>query len=335
MKKVLVIGGTGAIGRYTTQELLKEGHQVDVLSLDAWISNHPRLRYMVGPGKDIRFLQKLLEKERYDGIIDYMLYTTAEFAERFEMLLEHTDHYIFLSSYRVYDDDSILTENSPRLLDVSEDEDFLKKEDYALQKARCENILRASKYHNWTITRPSITYSTMRYQCVLWEANILIPRTLQKKAVLLPEEAMEVESAMTWAGDTGKMFAKLLFQKKAYGETYTLATAEHHPWSYVAQCYTELIGTQFVLTDRISYLQAHSGSNEICPSSQYQLDYDRLFNRVIDNRKILEATGLRQSDFMPLKEGLKRELSAVDLAQTPWAPAENVHKKMDEILSRI
>ena len=73
MKKVLVIGGTGAIGRYTVQELLNEGYQVDVLSLDNLISTNPRLRYMVGPGKNIRYMRKLLETEKYDGIIDYKI----------------------------------------------------------------------------------------------------------------------------------------------------------------------------------------------------------------------------------------------------------------------
>ena len=43
-----------------------------------------------------------------------------------------------------------------------------------------------------------------------------------------------------------------------------------------------------------------------------QVLYDLLAQRVIDNRKILAATGLKQEDFMPLKEGLRLELQAVD-----------------------
>ncbi len=331
MKKVLVIGGTGAIGRYTTRELLNEGYRVDVLSLDDLISNHPNLKYMVGPGKDIRYIRNLLETEKYDGIIDFLVYTTAEFADRFEMFLENTDHYIFLSTYRVYADDKVITENSPRLLDVSEDEEYLATEDYSLFKARCENILRASKYRNWTITRPSITYSVKRYQCVLWEGNFLIPRTLQNKKILLPEDALNVQSTMTWAGDSGKMFAKLLFNEKAYCEAFTIATAEHHPWSYVAQCYTDIIGTQFEITDRITYLKVRSGG-PVHPGGVYQLDYDRLLNRVVDNSKVLAVTGLKQEDFMPLKEGLKRELTAIDLTQVKWDTVPIVDELMDRVL---
>lgn len=332
MKKVLVIGGTGAIGRYTTQALLEEGYQVDVLSLDNWVSTNPNLRYMVGPGKDVRHLRQLLTEEKYDGIVDYMIYTTAEFAERFELFLENTGHYIFLSSYRVYADDTVITEQSPRLLDVSTDLEFLGKEDYALIKSRCENILRASKYKNWTITRPSITYSVKRYQCVLWETNILVPRSLNHKPILLPEEALDVESAMTWAGDSGKMFAKLMFNERAMGETFTLSTAEHHPWRYVAQCYSDILGTEFVPTDRETYLKVRSGGQCIRDNYRYQLDYDRLLNRVVDNSKILAVTGLKQEDFMPLKDGLRRELGAADLQREQWLYQPGVNESMDLVL---
>ena len=36
--------------------------------------------------------------------------------------------------------------------------------------------------------------------------------------------------------------------------------------------------------------------------------FDRLFNRLIDNSKVLQATGLSQADFVPIKEGIRIEL---------------------------
>ena len=44
-KKVLVLGGTGAMGVYVVPELLELGYKVDVLSLDDRKSDHPNLRY--------------------------------------------------------------------------------------------------------------------------------------------------------------------------------------------------------------------------------------------------------------------------------------------------
>ena len=37
--------------------------------------------------------------------------------------------------------------------------------------------------------------------------------------------------------------------------------------------------------------------------------YDRLFDRIIDNSKILDVAGMKQEELMPLKEGLRYEIS--------------------------
>ncbi|MEO2263754.1 hypothetical protein [Dorea sp. YH-dor228] len=54
-----------------------------------------------------------------------------------------------------------MTEESPRLLDVCRDADYLKTEEYALKKAKEEDFLK-QKGKNWTIVRPSITYNSER-----------------------------------------------------------------------------------------------------------------------------------------------------------------------------
>ena len=47
-KKVLLIGGTGAMGTYLTPELLRKGYRVDVISVDHVSSDNPMLRYFTG-----------------------------------------------------------------------------------------------------------------------------------------------------------------------------------------------------------------------------------------------------------------------------------------------
>lgn len=46
MKKVLVLGATGAMGQYLTPRLAEMGYLVDGVSLDAAISTHPNLKYI-------------------------------------------------------------------------------------------------------------------------------------------------------------------------------------------------------------------------------------------------------------------------------------------------
>ena len=58
----------------------------------------------------------------YDGIVDFMIYNSGELPYFLPLLPEHTDHYIYLSSYRVYDNkEHPVRETSPRLIDSSDD----------------------------------------------------------------------------------------------------------------------------------------------------------------------------------------------------------------------
>ena len=98
MKRVLLMGGTGAMGVYLAPMLVDMGYRVDVLSLDKAVSDSPSLRYIQGNGMDMDFMRELL-KNNYDGIVDFLIYKTEAFRERYQMLLEATKHYIFLSSY--------------------------------------------------------------------------------------------------------------------------------------------------------------------------------------------------------------------------------------------
>ena len=316
MQKVLVLGATGAMGMYLVPELVSMGYQVDAVSLDERVSDHPNLTYIQANAKDMGFLAEILQNN-YDAMVDFMVYHTPEFRERYMLLLESVRHYIYLSSYRVYaDEQHPVTETAPRLLDVSDDEEFLATDDYSLHKARGENMLLACGRSNWTIVRPSIVYSKYRYQLVSLEAMTHVYRMLHGKTVVLPKEALPVQATMTWAGDVAKMLARLVLNEKAYGEAYTLATAEHHSWGEIAEYYAEIGGMKYVTTDLNTYMGFRRGEqSEHSPIGigvRSQVLYDRMAQRVIDNRKILAATGLKQEDFMPLKEGLRLELQAVD-----------------------
>ncbi|MFZ2657493.1 MAG: NAD-dependent epimerase/dehydratase family protein [Victivallales bacterium] len=329
-RKALVLGGTGAMGLYLVPELASLGYDVQVVSLDNTISDNPRISYVKADAKNIEYLKELL-KEKFDVIVDFMLYSTEEFKERYDILLQNTAHYIFLSSYRVYDGAEIpITENTSRLLDVSKNKDFLATEDYALYKARQEDILQNSKYDNWTIVRPAITYSKYRFQLVTLEAPIVVARALKGLPLVLPNEALSVQATMSWAGDVARMMSLLLFNPSAYRECFTLATAEHHTWGEIAGYYQEIIGLKYVAAGTEDYLKIMGSSG----AARYQLDYDRLFQRIVDNSKVLRVTGLKQADFMPLRRGLEKELSALP-KDTVWPDASAVWKNMDDYLKAI
>lgn len=311
-KKVLVPGGTGAMGVYLIPELLHLGYAVDVVSLDDIKSDNPDLRYFKANFKDPAVRSEFLKND-YDAIVDFMIYGTEEFRAAHHELLTNCGHYIYLSSYRVYSGDEIpVRETSPRLLDshsVSHDIQYLASEDYSLYKARGENILRESGCANWTAIRPAITFSKRRFQLTILEAPEVIYRAKAGKTVLLPEDAMSVQATMSWAGDVAKMISRLVMNPYAMREVYSVCTAEHNPWRTVAEYYKELIGLKYVTVSNEDFISCMNEGNTVW--ARWQLDYDRMLDRVMDNSKILSVTGMKQSELTTVYDGLKRELAAL------------------------
>ena len=340
-KSVLVLGGTGALGSYLVPELINAGHRVHVISLDDVQSGNPCLIYEKNNAMDNFYIKKVLEKGKYDAIVDYMGYGTQHFKMRHRMMLDNTNQYLFLSSYRVYADaKGLLTEETPRLLDVLDqlnDPIFAKSDDYSLSKARQEDMLTSSGLHNYTIVRPAITFSSHKFQLNVMEANSFINRAFDHKTVVLPEGVMDIQGTLNWSRDIGKAMARLVLNDRALGETYTLATGEHHTWREFADMYSEILGMKYVTCDDETFLQIFDENREW---ARWRLYYDREFNRAIDNSKLLRDTGLTQNDFTPIKEALKIELGKLtnDLS---WCRCdigpisyEGINRRMDEYLAR-
>lgn len=309
-KNVLLLGGGGTLGTYTAQELLNFGCSVDIVCPEDKISDNERLFFHKGYATQ-ELLCELFAEKHYDGIVDFVHYPEVEnYREIHKLLTANTEHLIFLSSYRVYADlEHPITEKAPMLLDVTEDREFLETEKYAISKAKCEKFLREeSSAVNWTIVRPVISFSHYRFDLVICSGQKILENTKRGEAIILPKAARNVVAGLDWAGNTGKMIANLLFKKETYGQAYTISSAQNLTWGEVAKLYTELMGTKFEWVDTDRFWE-RSGENR---NKKYMLIYDRLYDRTIDNSKVLKATGLKKEDFKSIREGLKIELAKTD-----------------------
>ena len=328
-KFVLVLGATGAMGQYLVPRLAEMGYRVDAVSLDEKENNLPNVNYIRADLSKSDVLREMLAR-RYDGIVDFMIYRTERLPYVLPLLLSSTEHYIFLSSYRIYADlEHPVREESPRLIDASDDVLLRNSDDYCIHKARGENIVRSiAPEKNWTIIRPAITYSLMRYQLVTLEAHNTVGRAFTNRKAVLPEQARNVDATMSWAGDVARMISLLLFNEKARGETFSVTTAEHHTWGEIADYYKEICGLESVWVDKEEYLKIRC-SDPYLRGARWQLEYDRLFRRIMDNSKVLAATGLTQSGLKPLYDGLELEISRCP-KDFPWKPSP----EMDAFLER-
>lgn len=309
MKKVLVLGATGAMGRYLVPELVKLNYEVTGIGLEESAPWKLDAKYIQGNAFDKEFLEILLN-EGFDGIVNFMSYGKYAFSDYYKLFLDNTDHYIFLSSCRVYDDkEQPIKETSPRLWDSSEDEVLKASHDYCIHKAQAEDLLTASTYDNWTIVRPATTFSTMRLQLVTLEFADMVGRALLGKKIVLPIQAKDKPATLSWGGDVAKMIARILFKEEARREAYNVCSAEHRTWEEIAQYYHDLVGLEAVWVDKEDYLKILSPEGKL--NVRWQLEYARLFRRITDNSKVLALTGLKQEDMMPMYDGLKLEIGNI------------------------
>lgn len=301
----MLIAGGGTLGRYTAKELLNKGCAVDVICLEDYTSNNPNLCYYQAKA-DLNYLTEFLKDKYYDGIVNFIHYYVSEMYKPVHKLLtSKTDQLIFLSSYRVYaESKQPLTEEAPFLADVVEDEEFLKSEDYAVPKAKCEKFIREdSGTKNWTVVRPVISFSDKRFDLVTVSGHEIIDAARSGKTVILPEAAKNLTAGLDWAGNSGKLIANLLFKKECFGEAYTVSSGQNLTWGEVAEIYTRLTGVKFRWTDTEEYVSTGHGGNG--------LFYDRLYDRAVDCSKILKATGLGKKDLTSIEEGIKIELEKI------------------------
>lgn len=303
--RVLLLGGTGAMGISLKDILAGRRDEVYITSRSGHIDDG-MIHYIQGDAHDDSFMAEVLKGE-YDAIVDFMVYKSGEFEKKAGRLLDNTGQYIFTSSSRVYADSKTpITENSPRLLDVCKDEEYLKTDEYALAKAREEDVLLNGDKKNWTIIRPYITYNVERLQLGAIEKDVWLYRALHGRNIPLPKDIAACQTTMTYGGDVAKAIAGLIGNERALGEAFHLTGIEHRSWSDVLDIYLNVLEKEIGMQPKVYMPESSLGLTKVMGNT-YQVRYDRLYNRVFDNTKLLSAIGTMP--FTSMEDGLGSCLS--------------------------
>lgn len=298
---ILVLGGTGAIGAHLVDYLKSSDYLVVVTSRKDRPSAG-NINYVKGNAHDICFLKQLLD-EHYSAIVNFMTYTTEEFSKVAPLFLKATDQYIFLSSCRTYaDSDDLLLEYSPQLLDVCNDEDYLKTDNYALAKARQERILINSGQNNWTIVRPYLTYSEQRLQLGFFEQNAWLLRAMMGKTIVFSEDLAAKYTTLTYGKDVAGAIAMLIGKEKALGEAINITCTKSLRWSEVLDIYVDELGK--CLGKKVPVKLIPKAPIEDWPTEVWTYKYDRINNRRFSNAKLLSIIG--EYDFTTPEVGLRK-----------------------------
>ena len=305
MKNILVLGGTGAMGVPLVKKLSEAGNYVYVTTRKNITSANQHITYIQGNAKKYDFLEKLLFQQHWNAIVDFMVWG-EDFEKVVSLFLSKTDQYVFLSSARVYaQTENPITENTPRLLDICDDKEYLKTNEYALAKAREEDILKRSVFNNYTIIRPSITYNDYRLQLGVFEKEAWLYRALKGRSIVFSKDIADKLTTMTWGEDVATCIVSVVGNENAFGQTFHTTVSESLRWSNVLDIYRRVLEKH--LGRKVKVVMTEKSTKFKFPASKYQIIYCRYFNRTFDNSKIGKFTDVTK--FSALEEGLTRCLN--------------------------
>ncbi len=320
--RILLLGGTGAMGMSLAPILLSRGDNVFVTTRSYREDKDGKgIHYIQGNAHQPAFLKEVL-KEPYDAVVDFMIYGTEEFKERIDLLLSSTRQYVFLSSARVYaESNTPIREDSPRLLDACKDKEYLAQEEYALSKAREENLLCGSGRSNWTIIRPYITYNSNRLQLGVFEKEDWLYRALHGRSIVFQKDIAARMTTLTYGYDVAKAMACIIGNEGAYGESYHITCPETIRWDEALETYLDVIEEKTGNRPTVTYIRESERLAQLMGNT-CQVKYDRLYDRVFDDGKIRLLTG-EDIVYTSPREGLRRCLEELldsgEMKAVSWA----------------
>lgn len=304
--KILILGGTGAIGTPLIA-ILRQNQDIQIcVTSRSEHSSEENVQYLKADVLNQSELENILMRNHWDAVIDFMIYSESVFRQRIGLLLKSTDQYFFLSSATEYSDlDEIITEKTPRLLDVTTDKELLAVKPYPINKALCENILRQTGLTNWTIVRPYITFNSNRLQLGCYEKELWLWRCLNGGEVLFSKDIAQQYTTFTFAKDVAFAISKLIGNDKAFGEDFTITTNQSLKWNEILDIYKMVLLRERNIKMRVKWTD--ESLNLRFRQGQWHAKYDRLYNRRFNNAKLMGI--LPDLKFTEVKKGLEHCLT--------------------------
>ena len=314
---ILIFGGTGAMGSPLVKLLSQKA--IIYVTTRSVRDSYNNIRYIQGNAHEKTFLIQMLSMYKWDAIVDFLVRTEKELKEYIPLFLNNTKQYVFISSARVYaKTDKPITEDTPRLLDVSEDTEYLKTKEYALVKAYEENLLLQSGKNNFTIVRPTITYNNYRLQLGVLEKESWLYRALHGRTIVFSNDIKDKLTTMTKGDDVAHGIASIIGESNALGEVFHITYPKSLAWNNVLAIYIRVLEKH--LNRKVPVVFTEKSTNLTFKGRIYQLIYCRYFNRTFDNRKIAQYCDISNftSPNIGLTECLTEFLKAPKFRKIRW-----------------
>jgi 2'-hydroxyisoflavone reductase len=220
---VLVIGGTGFIGRLLVLELLRHGHEVVLLHRRNKHCFTKRVGNLVADRNDPAEVKKALGSLRFDAVYDnaydWERGTTAVQVEGTARLFEgHVGRYVFMSSVAAYGDGLNHHEGDPLAPDDH-------SSSYVRNKAMSErSLFRMHQRSGFPVVtlRPPYIYGP---ENPLYREAFFWDRMKINRPIILPSDGHRLMQ-FVYVHDLAELAVRVLEQRNAVGHAFNTANAK-------------------------------------------------------------------------------------------------------------
>jgi nucleoside-diphosphate-sugar epimerase len=241
MKKMLLIGGGGIIGKAVVWEALKENYEITTLSKEKEISFPSKIKQILIDRKNRKGFQEVITnlKEQWDVVFDIYAYDEADAKQTYTCFKDKAKHIFIMSTTLVYN------RSKPNTNPIKSNHPLAKKGilgGYVDKKLTLEQFWHKIKDVNWTILRPyHIIGATSLLGCIpLHNRDPKLLKRIKNGEELELCNGGKIELNFVHPTDIAKIVLKSVENKKTFQKAYNVV----NPEKIIARKYFELIGKE-------------------------------------------------------------------------------------------
>lgn len=229
--KILLIGGTGCMGKPLTKYLLEGGNDLTLLNrgnVKTQYSGDVQLIVCDRRNPDMLY-EKTRAAGRFDCVIDMLSFTIKDAESAIRAFRGHCGQYLFCSTVDVF-------QKEPLRYPIHEESERYASESfpYAFEKLASERILEQNARDGafeMTIVRPAATYCEELWLpfADLGPPALSFSRLRRGKPIILHGDGTSIW-IQTYADDVSRAIANAVLNKKAFGRSYNIMGDEYLSW---------------------------------------------------------------------------------------------------------